>query len=389
MRTIEDDPDMREFDGRGEHWQTRSGDIPTSSPPSRKDLAESAGYRVTPADQEPKLAAQCVRMARFLETQHATLDAKVEALGRRRRVERRRYVGLDRQRNHRPGPRRRERLPMSDWKPRPATVAKIEAARAVIEEAGEGGYRLTLRSVFYRMVARNAIPNTLRAYKNLSVTLDKARWAGLLPYGCIDDLERPTVTARTWADVGDALRDAARTYRSAWWNGAIPTVEVWSEKRAVAGIVEPLALRYGVPFLACRGFPSLTCLAEAAERFAARPGGTVIIYCGDHDPSGLDMDRDSLQRLKRFGADVAWHRVALTLAQVAEHNLPPQPTKATDSRAAGYGNDGSWELDALPAAVLADVVEGAIRDRLPPDFDARRREDESARDRLWSMAANA
>ena len=70
---------MREFDGRGEHWQTRSG-APTSSPPSRKDLAESAGYRVTPADQEPKLAAQCVRMARFLETQHATLDAKVEAL---------------------------------------------------------------------------------------------------------------------------------------------------------------------------------------------------------------------------------------------------------------------------------------------------------------------
>ena len=153
----------------------------------------------------------------------------------------------------------------SNWSPRPATIAKIEAARRVIEEAAKGGFRLTLRAVFYRMVARNIIPNTKQAYKSLSETLDKVRWAGMLPFDCIDDPGRRELVGKTWGSVRECLEGAARTYRSAWWNGAIPTVEVWSEKRAVAGIVEPLALRYGVPFLACRGYsvPDVSC-TEAA-----------------------------------------------------------------------------------------------------------------------------
>ena len=35
---------------------------------------------VTPADTAPAAAAQCVRMARFIDSQEATLEAKVEAL---------------------------------------------------------------------------------------------------------------------------------------------------------------------------------------------------------------------------------------------------------------------------------------------------------------------
>ena len=285
---------------------------------------------------------------------------------------------------------------MSDWKPCPATVAKIEAARRVIEEAAKGGFRLTLRAVFYRMLARNIIPNTKQAYKSLSATLVKARWAGMLPFDCIDDPERSELVGKTWGSVRECLEDAARTYRTDWWSHADPVVEVWAEKVAVAGILEEMVIdRCGVLFVAGLRYSSLTHLYGAACRFAERPGGTVILYVGDHDPSGLDMDRDLVARLEDLGRElksalsVSLKRVALTMDQIEEYNLPSQPTKATDSRAAGYGNDGSWELDALPAAVLADVVEGAIRDRLPPDFDGRRREDESAQDRLWSMAANA
>ena len=43
-------------------------------------MTESPDRLVTPADIDPVLAAQCVRMARFIDSQEATLEAKVEAL---------------------------------------------------------------------------------------------------------------------------------------------------------------------------------------------------------------------------------------------------------------------------------------------------------------------
>ena len=73
-------------------------------------------------------------------------------------------------------------------------------------------------------------------------------------------------------------------------------------KAAVAGIVQPVAMSYGVPFLACRGFSSLTALAEGADRLIGRR--VVVLYLGDHDPSGVDMDRDLQERMRVLGADV-------------------------------------------------------------------------------------
>ena len=184
----------------------------------------------------------------------------------------------------------------------------------------------------------------------------------------------------------ELLHAAAEQYRSDWWAAADPYVEVWAEKAAVAGIVEPVARRWGVPFLACRGFASLTAVAEAVARFDGRR--TVVLYVGDHDPSGLDMDRDLADRLRRLGADVELERLALTAAQVDEYRLPPQPTKSGDSRAFGYSRDhaGSWELDALPADALAGLVSDAIAARQPSDLAARRAADDTARARIREVA---
>ena len=118
----------------------------------------------------------------------------------------------------------------------------------------------------------------------------------------------------------------------------------------MSGFLEPVAHEYGVPYLACRGFVSLTALAEAADRLARRE--TVILYCGDHDPSGLEMDRDLADHLEALGTDAEFRRVALTSEQIDRSGLIPQPTKAADSRAAGDAADGSWELDALAPAQL-------------------------------------
>lgn len=262
---------------------------------------------------------------------------------------------------------------MSPWKPHLKTGSIIAAACEIVEDARQGGYRFTLRRVFYALVSIGVIPNTERAYKSLSATLDRARWEGLLPPDALDDLQRVTSVSPSWLNARDFAESVIPQYRTDWWSEADPLVEVWAEKAAVTGIVKPVTEEYGVCYLAMRGFGSFTAVYEAAQRFEGRSAD--VIYVGDWDPSGVEMDRDLNDRLTRMGADAMIHRVALTYDQVEEYDLLPQPVKQTDSRAAGWDYEGSWELDALDADTLAALVRDAIEERLPPGFeDARDRD---------------
>lgn len=272
------------------------------------------------------------------------------------------------------------------WQPSAVTLDLIDAARDVLDDAAAAGYRFTLRRVFYALVSSGHLPNTTRSYKRLSDLTNRARWAGLLPRNAFDDLGRDPDIPPSWTSPAELLDICARQFRSDWWADADPLVEVWAEKQAVAGIVGPVADSLGVTFLACRGFSSLTALDAAVHRWDGR--SVVLLYVGDHDPSGLDMDRDLTDRLTDLGGDIDLRRIALTVAQIDDHQLPPQPTKTTDNRAAGYSadHDGSWELDALPADVLAGLVRSAITELLPDGFDARRASDDDARAAIRAAA---
>jgi hypothetical protein len=102
---------------------------------------------------------------------------------------------------------------------------------------------------------------------------------------------------------------------------------------------------------------------------AERPG--VLLYLGDHDPSGEDMVRSLRERLAFFGCNPKIIKCALTLEDVKEYNLPPDLAKKTDTRRAAfvekYG-DACVELDALPAAVLQTRLKNDIETRF--DLDA-------------------
>jgi len=91
------------------------------------------------------------------------------------------------------------------------------------------------------------------------------------------------------------------------------------------------------------------------------------LYLGDHDPSGLDMERDIEDRLREFMCEPNIIRVALTKEQTEKYQLPPNPAKITDPRAKWYfeeyGNE-SWELDALEPSLLSSMVESEIRNLL-------------------------
>lgn len=125
-----------------------------------------------------------------------------------------------------------------------------------------------------------------------------------------------------------------------------------------------------------------TCVSRLGE--ATRP---VVLYLGDHDPSGEDMVRDIADRLSEFHVlSVQVKKLALTMKQIKQFNPPPNPAKITDSRARGYiekYGSSSWELDALPPRELNRIVEAGIGELIDlAKFNDVIAEEKKQRDRL-------
>lgn len=253
-----------------------------------------------------------------------------------------------------------------DKKFRPATLDLIEKANVVIAEYKQMGFDLTLRQLYYQFVSKGYIENNERSYKNFGSAIDDGRLAGLIDWDAIVDRTRNLKAVSHWATPADIIDSAAYSYRIDKWATQPWYVECWVEKEALVGVIQRISTRLDIPYFACRGYVSQSEMWAAARRhLRARDNGkkSLILHLGDHDPSGIDMTRDIMDRLALFGASVTVERLALNWDQVEEYNPPPNPAKLTDSRANGYIDRfglESWELDALTPTVLSDLIEKAV-----------------------------
>lgn len=273
---------------------------------------------------------------------------------------------------------------------RPDSLALIKRVNGIITEYQSKGYSLTLRQVYYQLVARDVIPNNERSYKNLGNLISDGRMSGLIDWNAIEDRTRNLKQNSHWDSPGDILYSAAHSFAYDKWANQDNYVEVWVEKDALVGIVGQVCGEMDVPFFSCRGYVSQSEMWSAAqrlERFAGQKD-IHIIHLGDHDPSGKDMSRDIVDRLSLFGVDVQFQRIALNYNQIEEYGPPPNPTKLTDSRATGYIEEFGyecWELDALQP----EVIDTLIRDAVSELCDAELLEKASNREEKAKRALQA
>lgn len=256
-----------------------------------------------------------------------------------------------------------------DIKFRPDRLDLINKANTIIADYQRQGYRLTLRQCYYQFVSRNWLPNTERSYKNLGTAISDGRLAGLLDWEGIEDRVRVPRINSQWDDIEGLVDAAIASYRLPRWKDQDYYVELWVEKDALAGVLQPLAEEYHVTMMVNRGYSSSSAMHEAAQRFKYKGSGvdSILLYLGDHDPSGEDMVRDIDDRLAMFGAKVRVRKIALTMTQIEEHQPPPNPAKMSDSRAQAYVDqhgDSSWEVDALPPDVLETIIRENIEEFL-------------------------
>lgn len=262
----------------------------------------------------------------------------------------------------------KERYDYSDTKLGAGTLLLIELANRVIVDIVHGqGYTLTLRQLYYQLVAGALIENSALSYKRLGSALGKGRMRGLVDWDAIEDRGRVPTLWKSFDNVQQCVDEALANFSLDWWAGQTRYVEVWTEKDALSEIIRNVASAYSVPVAVNRGYSSLSAMRAGALRFmrAINEGREcVLLYLGDHDPSGLDMIRDIGDRFDNFEAgDVLVQHLALTTAQVQLYTPPPNPTKETDSRAGKYIEQHgyeSWEVDALTPSVLTELIRDEI-----------------------------
>jgi len=256
--------------------------------------------------------------------------------------------------------------PFKRIKFRGETLVKIVLCNDVIKRYQDQGLRLTLRQLYYQLVTMNVIPNEEKSYTNLSTVVSNARLAGIMDWDAIEDRVRRPRTQGEFRDLKELIEAAINAYRLPRWKGQDHYVELWVEKDALAGVLEPIARKFHVTMMVNRGYSSQSAMYESSKRFNEHDGAqlSTLFYLGDHDPSGEDMVRDIQDRLDMFcNYHVEVHKLALTMDQIEEYNPPPNPAKIKDPRAMAYirehGNS-SWEVDALPPEVLTEIIEHAF-----------------------------
>lgn len=251
----------------------------------------------------------------------------------------------------------------------------IDHANEIIADYDNRGLMLTLRQLYYQFVARGYIENTERSYKRIGNIISDARLAGLLSWTAIEDRTRNLSRVSTWDSPSHIMGAVIKQFKLDKWANQPNMVEVWVEKEALSGVVEQACRPYQTPYFACRGYVSQSEMWRAAERFYryAKEGKDVyVLHLGDHDPSGIDMTRDIMDRLETFeDFSTLVEREALNFNQIEELQPPPNPAKTTDSRfkdyKAKYGEE-SWELDALDPQYLIDLIQNYIDNLLDRDL---------------------
>jgi len=230
---------------------------------------------------------------------------------------------------------------------------------------------LTLRQIYYRLVAGGLIPNNRSNYNQLSSQLVIARERGDVDDDRIVDRSRSVEDMSFDGAEGfiSACRSTLEThYLKRLWDSQPFYVEVWVEKDALSQVIANAVDGFNTVVAPSRGYSSYSYLMEAANRIKAYSEGKqpLILHFADHDPSGLDMSRDLQDRLNRYyksTPSITVARIALTFNQVNSFNLTPNPVKAADGRSPAYVEkygDKCWELDAIEPSQLVQICQAAV-----------------------------
>lgn len=182
---------------------------------------------------------------------------------------------------------------------------------------------VTIRRVFYAMVTHGIIDNTQSEYRRISRVTTDLRRGGYLDWDLIVDGTRNAYKTASYDSIEDAVERAISNFRYDRWANQHAHVQVWVEKRGHVSMLYPITNRYDVSVCDNGGRRAVNEELVLPFLLAQREGRrNIILYVGDYDPSGLQMDVNLQDQLADWGAVVEFRRVALTYEHLHKYNLP-------------------------------------------------------------------
>jgi hypothetical protein len=272
--------------------------------------------------------------------------------------------------------------PASQIKPKRLRATKNEMVnrRRIVFEIIRDEHPATVRQVYYQADVRHLVGKSDADYDKIQSIVTEHRRSGLVPYPWIVDEGRRVREAYTVKGIPEALRDTINQHRKDPWESVDEYVQIWIEKNALLGVVQPVTDEYASPLLSAVGYSSLSLLHGAAQSLVDLDCPIYVYQFGDLDPSGAHAAVVIEHELRGFApeADIHFERIAITPEQVVAFGLIPalRDTKVKDPRYRWFleryrdaavldGGRLSVELDAIRPSMLRDLVRGVIERHLP------------------------
>jgi hypothetical protein len=251
---------------------------------------------------------------------------------------------------------------------------------------------LSVRGAMYRGVGKLWPDTSDQSYRKCNRLILEMRRKGLVPYSWIVDGSRAWDKPSSWSGLADYADAVADSYRKDLWERQSDYIEVLVEKDAMSGIIRPVTREYDVRLSPLRGNASETFLWSIAEEWKEIEKPILVYYLGDHDPSGLRIEKDARRRLEAFcGRRVNWERLAITPDDFEASQLLGFPVTRKEAAAKWrpyleeFG-DRCVEVDAIPAPEIRERVRLAIESNIDQgEWESLKRTEELERSSVLEM----
>jgi hypothetical protein len=245
-------------------------------------------------------------------------------------------------------------------------MSKAEALRQALrrllaQHQADDMLPTSARFLFYELVAAGVIAKHAtgkrRADQDMIDALTDLRNSGAIPWGAIIDETRSLDDFSGYASIADGVDAYMNVIRLDPWDGDAPLI--LTESRSLAGVLRALTREYAVMIAPTNGQRAGFLHNEVAPRLNDE---TRVIYLGDYDLAGGDIEANTKSVLERYH-DLNWERLALTGDQVREHGLTP--IIKSDRRFKNGGAHEAVETEALSQRLIVQIVRDRLDELLP------------------------
>jgi len=271
-------------------------------------------------------------------------------------------------------------------------AARYTAIFKIVEQNAPTGDRFT----YYAASEGRIVPKNQAGYRKVQRAILDMRRQGAMPWTWITDSTRWVRKPISFDSLQQAIEDCAASYRRSLWSRAETAVEVWAESESVAGVLYPVTAKWDVPLYPCRGQASDTFAYSAAQTYRDDERRLCILYVGDHDPHGYEIETNLHAKLVQFSGrdDLEWTRIACSQHDVQALGLRGNPAKKDSWIDALTGRRHTWdgpavEVEAIPPTTLRARLELHIEGEVDEHrLNALRVAEESEREALRMLAVN-